>query len=286
MPSFEVYCDESYITDSRYRGVAAVSLAADSVGWFGAGIAKLMGESSVTEFKWTKLTDAKYRFAALKLLDHVVASISHCALRVDVLVWDTFDRRHQIPNRDDNANLERMFFHLLKAVMGKRVNGSQWHVFPDEKFGMDWGTIKACLQAIARRSSAIGVAEEMRRSKHTIHRFRSVRSHEQPLVQVADLFCGLAVFSRLKFGAFRGWNDALVGQGSLFDGMPSSSMSQGDVERFKVLQQFKDRLDAAGLGVSLSSTGGLRTMNPTQPLNFWWYEPQHVRDKAPAKARR
>jgi len=35
------------------------------------------------------------------------------------------------------------------------------------------------------------------------------------------------------------------------------------------------------MGVSLRKYKGLRTMKPSNPINFWWYEPQSDLDKAP-----
>jgi hypothetical protein len=40
------------------------------------------------------------------------------------------------------------------------------------------------------------------------------------------------------------------------------------------------------LGVSLKTHGGLRTLQPANRINFWWYEPQSPEDKAPTKTRR
>jgi hypothetical protein len=44
-----------------------------------------------------------------------------------------------------------MFFHLLKATLGKRAAGTEWSVYPDEKVGVLWRTLNDCLQAVARR---------------------------------------------------------------------------------------------------------------------------------------
>jgi hypothetical protein len=63
-----------------------------------------LAESKVAEFKWQKLTSAKYRFAALKLIDTIFEAVGQ-GLRTDVLVWDTRDRRHAVPGRDDDGQL-------------------------------------------------------------------------------------------------------------------------------------------------------------------------------------
>jgi hypothetical protein len=148
---YVAFVDESYIQKERYRGVAAVSLPAGRSLALSTTLAQLLLESSVREFKWNRCTDAKYGFAARKLVDATLDAVRQLQARVDVLVWDTQDSRHQIAGRDDAANLERMFFHLLRVVLRTRESGAVWSVFPDEKFGVDWATLHDCLQAVGRR---------------------------------------------------------------------------------------------------------------------------------------
>jgi hypothetical protein len=287
MASFTAYCDESYITASRYRGVAAVSLPANAEEALTAEVRALLADSQVTEFKWSKLTNAKYRFAAAKLLRWTVRAIASSQVRVDVLSWDTEDRRHRVRGRDDDANFERMFFHLLRVTLAKRAAGAEWCVYPDEKFGVHWATVNDCLQAVgsrARDTEPALFAEFVCNQSYVIRRFLPVRSDQQPFVQLADLFCGLAVFSRLRYDAFSAWVPTARGQMTLCTPIKElPPPSQVDAERFQVLQDFKETVNAAKLGVSLDSSRGLRTHQPSRPLNFWWYVPQHDNDRAPVK---
>ena len=285
MDTFVAYCDESYIADSRYRGVAAVSLRVEHEAAVCADLRAQLASSSVREFKWSKLVDAKGRFAAEKLITSTLRAVDAHELRVDVLVWDVEDRRHRVRGRDDNANYERMCFHLLQCVLRRRVRGSQWHVFPDEKLGVDWQALQDCLHAVGQRPRGPFslFADFLRAETYSVRRLLEVRSHEQPLGQLADFFCGLAVFSRLKFSAYSQWARTAGPQRPLFESPPIAA-SRSDQQRFLVLQYFKQQAEAARLGVSLDSSGGLRTLDPSRPVNFWWYEPQHGRDRAPTKA--
>jgi hypothetical protein len=55
------------------------------------------------------------------------------------------------------------------------------------------------------------------------------------------------------------------------------------MERFQVLYEFDGGCKNRKMGVSLKTFGGLKTLDPRRPINFWWYEPQHEMDKAPTR---
>lgn len=114
---FEIYTDESYITGERYRSIAAFSYKADHRDTIYKHLTKLLKESSIDEFKWQKLKDAKYKFGAIKLLDYVLNNISNYDLRMDIVIWDTYDNR--------NIN-------------------------PDQKNGINWDTIHDCIEAVGK----------------------------------------------------------------------------------------------------------------------------------------
>jgi hypothetical protein len=64
-----------------------------------------------------------------------------------------------------------------------------------------------------------------------------------------------------------------------------SEIVKADNERCTVLREFEDRASRHKLNVSLRSSRGLRSRNPAERMNFWWYEPQHSKDRAPIKTR-
>jgi hypothetical protein len=55
-PSHVAYSDESHHNVGRFRSLGVISLRAD--------LAAILRESDAHEFKWQKLKNAKYRFAA------------------------------------------------------------------------------------------------------------------------------------------------------------------------------------------------------------------------------
>lgn len=140
-----VFIDESSITKHRFPSLSAFSLPLKYYQKMSIAVNKIITESKVSEFKWSKLRNARYYLCAKKILDLIIQDMFKLGLRVDTIVWDTHDSRHRIIGRDDMANYERMFFHLLRDLMKRRPRGGIWHIRPDVGNGIDWKTIHRCL---------------------------------------------------------------------------------------------------------------------------------------------
>ena len=158
---------------------------------------------------------------------------------------------------------------------------------------MDWETVKDCLEAkstileIERTIFSAGAFKVRLRREFGIEEIHPVLSGEYPLLQLADLFAGMAVFSRDKYDEYQHWLQDTSPQVRLFDEADASSNpSRSSRERFQVLKAFDDMCKDIKLGVSLKTKRGLWTPDPQNPINFWIYEPQHPEDKAPRKEKR
>ena len=291
-PSHVAYADESQFNIGRYRGIGLVTFAKQDEHRVNQEMEALLAESNAEELKWEKVRTAKYRFAALKTADCAVRLACAGVVRIDVLIWDVWDRRHDIQGRDDLQNLQRMYYHLFKNVLVNRwPSGATWNLFPDEHTGIDWQNMEDVLDNSGSRLEAEsnlftrGKLNLRLRRDFSIMEITPVRSNEAPGVQIADLFAGLAVYSRTSYDTFE---RARFGQGdqqgflSLGD-EHAVHLSNADVERCRVLAEFNAACKSKKLGVSLRTHRGLRTLNPESPINFWWYEPQHDADRAPTK---
>lgn len=283
--TFAAYSDESSITGERFGSVCVVSLPRTLEAAVSEEVAQCLESSDVVEFKWTELSSAKKRFCAEKLVDVVLKHASPDSLRVDVVVWDNQDARHAIPGRDDAANLERMFFHLLRTSMVRRPSAN-WHVFPDERLGADWTTLRDCLSSAGawqRRFDYPLLRDAHAELSFRVKELTPVESHKTPIVQLADLFAGMAAFSRKHEEVFRTWSAATDAQQDFFGQPEKPPLSNRLRERFALVPQFAEKCRARKLGVSLKTKGYLCTPNPSQPLNFWHYSPQHENDRAPRR---
>ncbi len=287
------FSDESNWNKGRFRSLGLVTLENEYLECFTQELRQLLNDSGIKEFKWSNLRGARERFAAIKLCDFAIKYVSRRLLRIDVLVWDIQDSRHNVQGRDDIENLQRMYYHLFRNVLRMRwPDNAVWRLYPDEHTAMDWQSVEDCLSAVStrveiERSFLTGgkLAVRLRR-EFGIEDIAEATSHDNPLLQVADLFAGLAVFSRDKFEEYQKWLEATSVQRRLFENeLDATNTSKRLLERFLVLKHFDAECKKQRLGVSLKSKRGLWTPKPENPINFWFYEPQHPEDKAPRKAR-
>lgn len=255
--------------------------------------ARLLRESDVDELKWQKIRTAKYRFAAQKLIDACADAVSQGRLRIDVLIWDSQDSRHAVRNPDVVANLQIMYFHLFKNVMSRRwPPNCVWRHIPDEQVGVKWETIESCLSAkdtYQVKELALGDTPTHESFGGSIKRLFKVaeitecRSQEMRLTQISDMLAGMGAFSRERFAEYRAWKRNVGYDSTLFEATARPKESSGQIEKFQVLSHFETRIDQLALPVALDQTNGLRTLDPSTPINFWLYQPQSRFDKARGK---
>jgi type I restriction enzyme S subunit len=288
------FSDESYWNVGRYRSLGLVTTSVDLHASLENELLCLLEKSEVREFKWKKLDGAKERFAAIKMCEFAIENALARKLRVDVLIWDIQDSRHNVPGRDDIANLQRMYYHLFRNVLRARwPNDAVWRLHPDEHTALDWETMRDCLEnasVTVEREPSLFTGGEFRirlRREFGIEEVRPIPSDQHPLLQLADLFAGLAAFSHERFDEYQKWLHTASPKPPLVNEAKACvDPSRASQERFQVLKKFDEACKKRKLGVSLKTKQGLWTPDPQNPINFWLYEPQHPEDKAPQKAKR
>jgi hypothetical protein len=280
-----IFTDESANKDSHYQSLAALSIPRVHYDTFKTIIINILKESNVSEFKWTKVRNAKNFFCAEKIIKAVIDNIILYDLRIDTLVWDNHDKRHSIIYRDEQANFERMFFHLLNNAMVKRLKGSTWHVRTDVRGGINWKQIHDCLNSKGKTfetsNTLFGVF--INNPSYIIVTFKEKESHKEPLIQIADLFSGIAIFSRVCYNEYMKWKSVYEKEINIFSPSDIDDLSNREEYRCKLLDYFNNECKINNLGVSLNSNKKLYTYKPSMPLNFWNYQPQGDYDKAPLK---
>lgn len=281
--NYIAFADESYISNSRYQSISIFSFPFCHYDFFSTEISNILFKSDVYEFKWEKLKQAKYKFCGEKIIKLIIDNLFTHKIRVDTIIWDLYDRRHRIVGRDDLANFERMFFHLVKKVMGIRNKGTIWQIRPDVRCGIKWDELNRCLQNTGKKRKIFETifGEIITDPGFYIESFEEKQSHKEVPIQVCDLFAGLSVFSKVSFNKYSLWKNEQ--KPSLFCEATSLCLSNSEKYRSELLDKFNSNCKKLKLGVSLETERCLRTINPNNPINFWHYIPQGDYDRAPCK---
>lgn len=286
------FSDESKYNVGRYRAISLVSMHASFFDSFMELLQRILEESGVTELKWHDLASAKMRFAVIKALDCTLECAESGQLRVDTLIWDVQDARHNVLKRDDLQNFQRMYYHLLNNVIIRKWGElGHWIVYPDQS-AVNWEELEMVMQ------NQIKKMEDQKRIEDPYGilgmgylEISPTISHECPIVQIADLFAGLGVHSRESIHKHVSYYIARKGRKCRY--LPArtietvqdiiSSLSRSDRERCYTLNHVFTRCKEKKWGIHLLRSDGLKTSDRTCPINFWHYIPQNRRDKAPVK---
>jgi len=287
------FSDESHWNEGRHRSISLITMPSRFNTKHKQTVRGFLDEVGISEFKWANLSGVRERKAALKMCDFIVDTASKGLLQLDVLIWDIEDSRHKIPGRDDIANLQLMYYKLFKHVLiNGWPDGSAWILYPDEHSAMDWDNVKDHLDKVDTKIEIYqnlftGGKFKLRLIREfKIYKINPLSSACNPWLQIADLFAGLAVFSREHYSTYKQWQleqEKQKGQLFLFESEPDTKISRSSRERCYVLDYFYKLCRSKKLGVSLNTNKGLRTYNNKKPINFWFYTPQHPNDKAPSK---
>jgi len=119
-PQRIAYSDESKHNTGRYRSLGLVSLRYTELKRIRNKISDIISGFDLSELKRKKVRDERHRTCVVEIINHLIPELHKQFARIDVLLWDTYDRRHTIIGRDDQHNLARMYLYLLKNVMHKR----------------------------------------------------------------------------------------------------------------------------------------------------------------------
>jgi hypothetical protein len=290
-PSTHIGClDESCHNTGRFRSLSVVSVPAEHHAELMDILTATIRESGFqSELKWTKVKTAKGRFAATKVIDLTADWVSTKRLRVDTLTWDTKDHRHAIRGRDDAANIGRMHHHLLMNALGKRWGtNTAWLLYPDES-NVDWDVLSDCLH--------FGERKRLRKHPEDPRLFgagsnlgfavcdvQQKKSHEDPIIQVADFFAGVAAWTASNYDLYQRTASNHSGQVSLFGDDDAPKTSNSERYRCEVVAHLLDECSRHRFGVSAKNRY-LKTMQGGGGcgLNFWHWVPQGEYDKAPTR---
>lgn len=278
------FSDDSGHQDGRYNSLAMVSIKRSDHGDLVGELNGLLTKSSISkEFKWQRLRNAKYRFAAEKIINF---TFDHSdKMRVDVIIWDMEDRRHAgLQGRDDSENLVRMYYHLTSNTLSKRwpITKVCWKWLPDKQSSVCWDTLRDCLGTKKHKCTADLFDENPDFEQVELKAIEPSESENHPLIQVADLFAGMGAYSFGHYDQFKTWESQNEDQLSIFE-LSEMNFSNSENERFSIIDKVNKMAKEQKLSIGLEKTKGFRSFKPDCFINFWPYVPQHDLDKAPRK---
>lgn len=288
------YADESHWNEGRYRSIALVTAAIPTADMVSTEVMRVVAESNLSdsapEFAWKALRTDKTLAVANQMMNITVAAAYSEPFRVDVITWDTHDSRHKLPGRDDTANLARMYYHLMIKVIEDRWPKAAWIISPDERTDMDWAELERCLSYPSRRAkrAQVPLLSEQFYIPYRPPKVTHITS-DHPLVQIADLFGGMASFSWNEHESYAAWKSQRSEQPDMFlNAFPRLQQPTiGGGYKSNVLHNFEkkylQRLRGRDKKEFEKRPKGLVTMDPSMPINFWFYTPQGSYDKAPRR---
>lgn len=288
---YEVYSDESGFPAQRFQAIGVVSGPSEHLASLRRELASVLKDKGISEVKFEEVRGYRPKVeAAFCFCDLAIGFSAERKIRIDVLIWDLQDSRHAVIGRDDIANLHRMYYKVL-TNLGRRWHINEWKLIPDENSAINWREIQDFLNMTRLnrpRPELLRLFDSSEEYKFFKFSVAPQCSHKEPLIQLADLFAGLAVFSRNKGASFVGWlsTEESKHQLVLFDREQdvTEKASKADLVRFHLLKRFDECCKQKRLGVSVRTRRYLHTFNPENPINFWNYEPQHEMDIAPIRS--
>ncbi len=289
---YSIYSDESGIFDKRFQAIALVSGLNVILLQLRNKLQDILNENGIDEIKFAEVRTHQPKLltahAFIKCVVREYASQKKC--RIDVLIWDTQDMRHAIKGRDDVTNLGIMYYRLLTHA-ARRWKQAEWHLYPDVNPEINWDEIANFLNKTPLSPSTTHLLPLLNLEKDIqLIKFNEIRptdSLHEPLIQLADIFAGMGRFSREEGDQCIQW---LNTRGNLeqlkLPNFPCGSDAMDDIietkqNRYKLIGEFYHTCRRNKMGVSLRDERCLWTPNPSNPINFWNYEPQHEFDKAP-----
>lgn len=236
---------------------------------------------SPNKFKWNKFNSMDKVNALEEFLEYLFRLMSDNLVFIHTIIWDIQDSRHEIIGRDDNKNLSMMYYKLIKNfAKDKLKNGDYITIFPDRNNTIDWNLIEEILP-----NDGIYNTKELSFCTvgfSKVH-IKESNTNENALIQIADIFAGMARTSYEDYNKYDQWLNGV--QQTLFSDENSNKLkiSGKDNHRFRIYR-FVDRYSKRkSWTVSLKKKKGFYTFDKSKPLNFWFYYPQHDKDKAPLK---
>ena len=280
---FQAYSDESGINvGDRYTSVSVVSGEVGALSCLRDKLNETLKDKQVDEVKFFKIKGYRSPFtqAAISFIECTVKDFAiHNKVRVDTITTDNKPLERDNYDCGNKPDLERMYYSVLADIV-RRWGYTKWGFYADMNSKVDWSEIVSYLNRTRlRKRVEKPLLIKLMLDKNPEFEFSEVKqvdSVEEPLVQLADLFAGMARFSHDSEKYDVNCAEWLKGsknekQGELIKLMRQNSWNiPGLVEcRYRVIGRMVSLCHRHRFYVSINSENHLRTWRPKNPINFW-----------------
>lgn len=233
----------------------------------------------IDSFKWSNIkTDNEYN-ALKKLLDYLLPLLEKRLVRIELLIWHISDSRHSVMKRDDTTNLSMMYDKLIKDFVTRNLKKrDKLYLYPDQTDSMNWKKLQQILF-----NQKLSITYHLEEFEIIASGFKVIieesSTKNKPLIQIADIFAGMANSSYKDFETYKHWAYPRE-----YGRISTKNLSNREKYRFKIYKLVSNWNGRRGINIYLKSTRGFNSKS-NSTVNFWFYKPQHNKDKAPIKKR-
>lgn len=277
MKDYYIFTDESNFNKGQYRSVGAIVINEKCLDVIDAQLKYILHQyniDNITSFKWAKIKSDN-KFNALKdFLIFLFPFLEKRLVTIHTLTWNTYDNRHKVEHRDDTENLSIMYYNLIKDITSKKlVSQESLKIYPDQNNSMDWEFLQMLLR---NNSTKYDYNNNYIIDSHEIY-IKESSTEKHNLIQIADIFAGIARTSYEDYNDYEFYNPQ---QTRL---VPLKKISRRQKYRFEIYKIIKKWGEEHKYQISINKKRGFNSFNQDAPINFWFYIPQRLDDKAPTK---
>lgn len=273
-----IYADESNHTVSKFGSVCLVSGPKEDIFSLEEELKDILEKSNVNEFKFNNINSGKIIHCGIKIIDKIIEFTSNFNVRVDIVIWSKDERSKVLPDKP-RIVFERMYYHLLNHVIGKKWNSdSKWNIYPDEQSLINWKKMKEILEntgkqiKITKKDEGGHIFEVI--CKNNVCKIQEVCSKEKVVCQIADLFAGIGATGHLSKSNLTLHDDK---QKSLDE--DKRELSNKDIGKIRIISHLRKCCRDKEFKIDFSPNKGIRTLDPQIPINFWVFEHRMQRNK-------
>jgi len=278
---FQAYSDESGVNvGDRYTSVCVVSGEAEDLNSLRDKLGETLRDKKVDEVKFSKITrsGSPRTEAAVDFVGCVVNEFAvYNRVRIDTITTDNGCVSGGDYDSGSDPDLEGMYCRVLPTV-GRRWGYTKWDLYADENSGVNWSGIVSCVNMTSiltlEGNKEAFIDRTGEDAQFEFSEVEELDSEGEPLVQVADLFAGMARFLHEDNG---GWAEWLArGDGTQGELMPCMAWDRGNITRskecrYRLIGRLYSLCRRHRLYVSLGSEKHLRTWRPQSPISFCDY---------------